>query len=354
MERIGVSIDPDVIRVAVMRGGKVVWAGESVVRDPVALSGEIAALLASAPRSRWRNRSVIGAIGANAAQLKRIGGLPAAAPDRVLSDAVRLNAPRFFLTHGAPLLTSNVVRRDAELWCAAADESVVAALAEACSTARVRFRGCVPSIAMAGSATALGAEGARFAEAYRAAVEGSRSPFLIDPGAGLRAARRRTRVRALLAAGVVVVLAGILLGPAIGAIIRERAATARLRTLAAQAAAPLAAIREVSSAAAVVRRVDAFASSRRSAVALLGSLSQVLPESTAIVSFHMDSTGGTLVALTPIGNTIIPDLSRAVGVVSAEITGAVTREAIAGVPVQRLVTTFRFVRPSKAKAGGVR
>jgi hypothetical protein len=87
---------------------------------------------------------------------------------------------------------------------------------------------------------------------------------------------------------------------------------------------------------------------------LLGSLSQVLPESTAIVSFHMDSTGGTLIALAPVGNTILPELSHAAGVVSAEITGAVTREAVGGVPVQRVVTTFRFVRPSKSKPGAAR
>ncbi|MGH7655106.1 MAG: hypothetical protein ACREN6_10640 [Gemmatimonadaceae bacterium] len=350
MERIGVSIDTGVLRAAIVRGAKVVWTGESAVRDPSALAGEIVALLARAPRARWRNRELTGVIGGNASQLKRIGGLPTAASDRALSDAVRLNASRFFLTNGSPLVTSNIVRRDAELWCAAADETVVTALAEACSTARVCFRGCVPSVAAAGNATALGAEEVRFADGYAAAVEGARSPFLIDPGAGLRASRHRTHVRALIAAGVIVALAGIFLGPAIGAVTRERAATARLHMLAAQAAAPLAAMRDFAAAAAVVRRVDAFASSRRSTVALLGSLSQVLPESTAIVSFHMDSTGGTLVALAPVGNTIIPDLSRAAGIVSAEITGAVTREAIAGVPVQRVVTTFRFVRPHAARS----
>lgn len=346
MDRIGISIAPDVMRAVVVRGTGIVWSAEAPVRDPHALPTAIAALVASVPRTRWRRRDVTGALGPCAAQLKRISGLPANANDRALSDAVRLSASRFFLTNGSPLLTSSIVRREGELWCAAAGEDVVTALADACRATRIPFRGCVPAAAAtAGVTTVLGPDEARFAEAYAAAVGGARSPFLIDPDAATRTKRSRTRLGALLAACAGFVLSGTLLGPGVRAVVRERDARARLHSLSAQSAAPLAAMREFSAAAEVVRRVDTFASSRRSTVTLLGSLSQVLPESTAIISFHVDSVGGTLVALTPVGNTILPDISRATGVVSAEITGAVTRETVAGVPVQRVVTTFRFVRP---------
>ena len=189
-----------------------------------------------------------------------------------------------------------------------------------------------------------------FSAAYGAAVHGKRSPFLIDPGAAPRATRRRRAIRASLVFSSLIASTGIALAPALRAIVRERAASARLRELRGRSAAPLAAMRDLASAADMVRRVNAFASSRRSAVALLGSLSQVLPESTAIVSFHIDSVGGTLVVLTPIGGTILPDISRATGVVSAEITGAVTRETVGGAAVQRQVTAFRFVRPRTAKS----
>jgi hypothetical protein len=313
------------------------------------LAGEIGALIAAVPRGKWRRRDITGAIGPCAAQVKRIAGVPVTADDRALTDAVRLNSQRFFLGNGSPLLTSNVVRREGALWCAAIEEPVVAALAEACRVAGVSFLGCVPSTTTRIEAAALGANAQRFAAAYGAAIGGARSPFLIDPGAELRVTRRRRVVRASLVVSFLVASAGIALAPAFRAILRERAATARLHELAARSAAPLAAMRDLATAAEVVRQVNAFASSRRSTVALLGSLSQMLPDSTAIVSFHMDSVGGTLVALTPVGGAILPDISRATGIVSAEITGAVTRETVGGAPVQRLVTSFRFVRPRAAK-----
>lgn len=351
MDRIGISIDPDAVRAVVVRGTGIVWSSEAPVRDPHALPAEIAALVASVPRTWWRRRDVTGALGPCAAQLKRISGLPVNANDRALSDAVRISASRFFLTNGSPLLTSSIVRRDGELWCAAAGEDVATALADACRAARIPFRGCVPAAAAtAGVANVLDPDEARFAEAYAAAVGGARSPFLIDPDAATRTRRSRTRLRALLAACAGFALFGVLLGPGVRAVVRERDARARLHSLSAQSAAPLAAMREFSAASEVVRRADAFASSRRSTVTLLGSLSQALPESTAIISFHVDSTGGTLIALTPVGNTILPDVSRAAGIVSAEITGAVTRETVAGAPVQRVVTTFRFVRPRTARS----
>ncbi len=349
MERIGISIHPDAIRVVAMRGPAVLWTGESSVVDQHALAAEIAAVLATVPQSRLRRREVIGAIGPHAAQLKRISGVPLTAGDRVLSDAIRLNAPRFFLTNGSPLLTSNVVRRENELWCAAADAPVVEALAAACRTARIVFRGCIPSGAASTGAMEAGAADSRFEDAINAAGSGGRSPFLIDPGGKERVIRRQSTVRIVLGGLLAVAAAVASVAPAIRANVREHAALARLRALSTQSAAPLADMRTFSGADDIVRRVDAFVSSRRSALVLLGSLSQVLPDSTAIVSFHVDSTGGTLVALTAVRNTILPDISRATGVVSAEISGAVTRETVSGASVQRLVATFRFTRPRAAR-----
>ncbi len=393
MDRIGVSICHDVLRMVVVRASGVVWSGEAAVRDPEALAADIDALLASAPRRRWHNREVLGAIGPYAAQMKRVAGVPGAAGDRALSDAVRLNASRFFLRNGAPLVTSSVSRRDGEVWCAALHAPVVAALAEACRIRGVRFRGCVPSAVALGAGftdgrvvlsdgdaveevillhgecagvrrvhtgervtttvrpplAALGPDAARFADAYGAAIAGARSPLLVDPAAAPRARRRRAFVRAALGLCLLTASAGIVAGPAIRATFRERRAVERLKELGARSAAPLAAMRDLATATQVVRRVDAFASSRRSMVLLLGSLSQELPDSTAIVSLHVDSIGGTLVALAPVGTTILPDISRTSGIASAEITGAVTRETVAGAVLQRLVTAFRFARPRGAR-----
>lgn len=352
MNRIGISVDSDVLRAVVVRGGDVVWSGEVRVRDPKALSSEIAGLITSVPRTRWRRPAVTGTIGSRAAQLKRINGLPANASDRALSDAIRLSAPRFFLTNGSPLLTSNIHRRDGDLWCAAADEDVVTALADACRATGMAFRGCVPSAAAARGVAPPSGEYARFADARAAAIGGAHSPFLIDPGAPARARQRRARDRALLVACAVVAFVAAFVMPGIKAIVRERDAAARLQALRGQSIAPMAAMRDFTAAAELVRRVEAFSSSRRSMVTLLGALSQVLPESTAILSFHADSAGGTLVLLTPVGNTVLPEISRAPGIVSADITGAVTRETVAGAPVERVATAFRFVRPRPPRRPG--
>jgi hypothetical protein len=393
VDRIGVSIYHDALRVVVVRGSAIIWRGEAAVRDPEALAGELAALIATAPRSKWQNREAVGAIGPRAAQLKRVAGMPASAGDRALSDAVRLNAARFFLRNGAPLVTSDVSRRNGEFWCAALHAPVVAALAEACRIRGVRFRGCVPSAAALGAGltdgrvvwsdgdaveevildlgecagvrrmhsgervvtgvrpplAALGPDGARFADAYGAAIAGARSPLLVDPAAAPRAMRRRMFIRVALGICILTASAGVVAGPGIRGTLRERSAIARLKELSARSAAPLAAMRDLSSGTQVVRRVDAFASSRRSMVVLLGSLSQQLPDSTAIVSLHVDSIGGTLVALAPVGTTVLPGIAGASGIASAEITGAVTRETVAGAVLQRLVTAFHFSRPSRAR-----
>jgi hypothetical protein len=393
VDRIGVSISHDALRMVVVRGSAVIWRGEAPVHDPDVLAAELAALIATAPRSRWHHREVVGAIGPCAAQLKRVAGVPSAAGDRALSDAVRVNATRFFLGNGAPLVTSSVWRRDGEFWCAALQAPVVAALAEACRIRGVRFRGCVPSAVALGAGLTdgrviwsdgdaveevllqggecagvrrvhsdervttavrpalgpLGTDAARFADAYGAAIAGVRSPLLVDPRAAPRAEHRRKLVRASLAVCLLIASAGVTVGPGIRAIFRERSAIKRLNELGARSAAPLAAMRDLATATQVVRRVDAFASSRRSMVVVLGSLSQLLPDSTAIISLRVDSIGGTLVALTPVGNTILPDIARASGVVSAEITGAVTRETVAGATLQRLATTFHFARPRSAR-----
>jgi hypothetical protein len=389
VDRIGLSIGRDTLRALVVRRSAVLWRGEAAVRDPNSLAGEIAALLGKVPRSRWHQREVIAVIGPAAAQVKRITGLPENAADRELTEAVRLNAARFFLRNGSPLMTSSVTQRGNERWCAAFHASVVAALTDACERERVRLRGCVPSATTLGCGLAdgrvvwidgetveevtlrrgecarvrrlaageraapalraplraLGADAARFADAYGAAVLGSRSQFLVDPGAALRGNRRRMVVRAALATLLLFTSAAAISAPAIHATLRERAAVARLNALGPQSSSTLSAMRELSGATQSVRRIEEFASSRRSMTMLLGSLSQVLPESTAIVSLRVDSVGGTLVGLTQVGNTILPEVSRVAGVVSAELTGAVTREVVAGVPMQRFVSVFRFVRP---------
>jgi hypothetical protein len=393
VDRIGISISRDALRMVMVRGSAVIWRGEALVRNPDVLAGELDALIATAPRNRWHKREVVGAIGPYAAQLKRVAGVPGSAGDRALSDAVRVNATRFFLRNGAPLVTSSVLRRDGEFWCAALHAPVVAALAEACRIRGMRFRGCVPSAVALGAAltdgrvvwsdgdaveevilrggacagarrvhsdervttamrpplAALEPDAARFADAYGAAIAGARSPLLVDPSAAPRARRQRALVRASLALCLLITTVGVMVGPAIRAIFRERSAIERLNELGARSAAPLTAMRDLASATQVVRRVDAFASSRRPMVVLLGSLSQLLPDSTAIISLHVDSIGGTLVALTPVGNTILPDIARASGVVSAEITGAVTRETVAGATLQRLVTAFHFARLRRAR-----
>lgn len=87
-------------------------------------------------------------------------------------------------------------------------------------------------------------------------------------------------------------------------------------------------------------------------VSLLGRVAQILPESTALLSFRADSVGGNFVLLTTSGTEILPEISRADGLESADLVGNVASQSFGTARLQRMMVRYRFAdrRNTGAKA----
>ena len=100
-----------------------------------------------------------------------------------------------------------------------------------------------------------------------------------------------------------------------------------------------------------LNRVESFRAQRGRITRVVGALSQALPESTAMLSFHVDSVEGSFTAVAPHIADVLPELGSIEMISAPRIVGSVTREVIGGVRVER--AAFRFRRSqSRAVAAG--
>jgi hypothetical protein len=95
-------------------------------------------------------------------------------------------------------------------------------------------------------------------------------------------------------------------------------------------------------------RVSTFAADRGSVTRLLGSLSETMPESTAMLTFHVDSSEGGFTAVAPHVTDVLPLLESIEEINAARIVGSVTPEVISGVHVERAAFRFRRTRLGRA------
>ena len=389
--RLGVSIHAHELRAVLVRGRKVQWSAALDRSDADAGRGSIVELLDSLPRHLGPRRATV-ALGLEWCQLKRIDGLPASKDVAVLSRLVRENVDSFFLRHGNRGAASDVVRHaDATTWAAWFDEDVATA-----AIAALRKRGftkvrVVPSVVVIASVVpagahrwgdgdgvveittavdgsirelrrvvaedgvsliqlpaalaSLGDDAWRAAAAYGAALTPRNAAFTWHPGPDPRRIARRARVSFGVTAVIAAMSAlGALVAPGVRAARATRLAStqlAALRTLQTEAARAQA---ELSRSVATLDRVERFREARGRTTLLLGALSQVLPESTALVSLRVDTLDGTFVALAPHAAEILPQLEGVVDIVSPRIVGSLTKETVAGVQLERATVRFRRVR----------
>jgi hypothetical protein len=94
--------------------------------------------------------------------------------------------------------------------------------------------------------------------------------------------------------------------------------------------------------------VAGFDDTRRSATMLLADISHALPKGAALVAFHADTAGGTLVALGQRASLVTTALEKVNGVASPEIVGPVTRERAGTSDVERVTVRFRFAKQRSA------
>ena len=359
-----------------LQRGKVVWHQVELFDRGAALTDVLAAVLDGVPAGPVRTAGAFVVLGPSHAQLRAVSGLPELHHRGHLDAMVAANPAAFFLVGSGPLQASSVaVRANGQVWAAAFDIEVLRAIEQACARARIRLHGVTPAIAALAAGAADGAYAwwdqdvrveATVLNGEVAAVTRTRGmrdeaaatssivspdtgraaaalrighPFMWQPEADERLKRVRRARRIALTTGVIVVAAGALAAP-----------TARLlRAASAVGVLPVrqplgftAAPRELARVSADLDQIQRFIAARRSAVRQLASITEVMPESTALVVLRLDSIGGSFTALSPHVAGIIPALARADDVTAPRLAGAVTRELMSGAMLERAAVRFRW------------
>jgi hypothetical protein len=397
--RLGLGVSSMRVSAVVMDRERIIWAANHVREEATPLRETIRALLAEYPGKgfahRWARPRVTVAIGAAAAQLKRVSGISDAASSEGLP---RDHLSRFFLVNGVPVSPSGIRWVDAHTgWVAAVDAPVITEVRDGCRDGHWRLHGVVPTavaleraveesrfavadgdivtdISFAGgrldsarrimrsggadlrqprlvsALRALGESGSVVADAFGAAHIAKDEPLAISDDAGAaRAAPSRART---LRAGSACVLAIIMatFAPAFLAARQGAAARVRLVALGPQLRATLDSQRLLARTTAALASFTAFEQSRQPVTILLSDITRALPAKSALLEFQVDSSGaGTLVALAPRAAQVVGALERVPGVTSPAIVGPVTQDAVGGHSLDRVTVRFVLV-PSSQRA----
>ncbi|HXB23555.1 MAG TPA: PilN domain-containing protein [Gemmatimonadaceae bacterium] len=344
---IGLAIEPDRLRAVGVRGARVLWGMDAPVTEATTLGDALSVFCAKLPHRRFGRSRVIVALGATFAQTKRLAGLPPIADERVLAKTVSEHAARFFLRNGVPLVTTSV-RRDAagQPWAAALQKNIVDTIVSTCSASRFDLGGIVPAIDVvkpdASALAPLGHEAMEFATAYGAAVTQGALAWRARATSEETAPRWRITT---IAGACALALILALLATGLGARVAEHRAISHLASLANSTRAAQRAAHDNDLVTRALGEVATFDHGRRPITVLLSELAKTLPDSSALLAFHIDSTGGSVVALTPRAGALLTRLERVPELASPEITGPVTRETARGHDVDRVAVRFRWTHP---------
>ncbi|HMA25608.1 MAG TPA: hypothetical protein VKP00_16465, partial [Gemmatimonadaceae bacterium] len=188
----------------------------------------------------------------------------------------------------------------------------------------------------------VGGDAGEYLAAYAAAVAPRRLPLGWRPRADAARVRRwkqTARVAACVALLATVTFA--LVAPGIRAaryavawkheLSRSRAAQAELARVQSD-------LRRVSEA---LDRIAAYDAGRGGITRVLASLSSSLPDSTAILTIHLDSANGSFTAISPHVTNVLPALDDSETIVAPRILGSVTRDLIGGATLERAAFRFR-------------
>jgi hypothetical protein len=251
----------------------------------------------------------------------------------MVDQVVRENPRRFFLSSGHRVVTAtHRSRTDGSLLGAAFDAMTVENVIAGARDVRARVATIRP-----------GRPGLRVEDAVReiAARTGLDVP-LLRPAASAR--DRLTGQVALCVAG-----GALCVSVCAAAIAPALRATLELPRIRAQAGLLAPVSREIANLARARGQAEsilALASrregERRAMIRLLADLSRLAPESTAVLSLRVDSLEGSLVVLAPRVAELLPALDAAREIRGLRIAGAVTKERMSDVQLER--AAFRFGR----------
>jgi hypothetical protein len=401
-DTIGLAVGADRLLAIGVDAGKetIAWALEAPATGDIAsLRAQVHALLEKAPRKRWRARrpAIVAAVGPTLVQTKRIGRLPPLPSVEAMSDVVRASTSRFFIVGETPAAVSDVhLSQSGDPWAAAFERPVIDAIIAGCRDARLPLGGCVPevsllprsfnpssfvwsdgSVCVAISAVqgeldsvrpcqsalelqrsggqhadlveplaTLGEDARRFAGAYGAAIARGRFPALAaplrkhaNPGAPIPVWRTAVAIAAcILALGIAAV------APAVTARKQSQRAETALAAIDAQRTTAVDATINLRQVTAALDSAARAASERQSILALLASVTAGLPDSSAIVTLRTDSTGGTIVVLSPRAAMVVKTLDGLEEMTAPQIVGPVTRETNGNRELDRVTVRFGLPR----------
>jgi hypothetical protein len=347
---VGLLVEYDQLRAVGVRGMRVLWGVNGALDSDTPLGAALTNFLETLPLGRFARPRVTVALGSSFAQTKRLAGLPPLGDERALARAVAEHAARFFLRNGIPLVTTSVrLDTDGKPWGAALQKPTVDTIVAACRGSRVRLVGVVPAADVCRSAldvsevlAPLGPDAASFTTAYGAAV--TANALMWRAASVAEESAPRWRMVTAVSAAVLCFVAWAI-APVIAARVAERRAIAHQAHIATRTQAEHREARELGLVTYALDEVSAFDRGRRPVTLIMASLARVLPEGGVLLVFHIDSAGGSIVALAPRAGALLGQLEHVPGLAAPEISGPVTRETTGGREVERATVRFRWVTP---------
>ncbi len=378
--RLGVSIGAATVHAVLVERSTIQWAGDAAHAGAADIAEVVAHLAAECGRPVRRVRVVFER---DLAQCRTVAPAPRLTP-RAAARYVALEAPRLFRNGAGPLVTDAALvavgRHQRVLWAAAGPELVARAVAEGCIQAGLALealgvaaevlpagvsglpRGGVVNVPCDGASevldivgqqtwrsrllreapekppawvaplAALGADAARFAAAYGAAVAKPRLlllPPAMRAAAALRARRRLLRLAA--AALATWLLAAGTYGARMA--VRDRQVGVELARLKPGVDSALSLRRDLAAATAATATLEDASRTRSRSLDLLAALTAGLGDSTVIVAFRVapDSTV-RLSGYAPAAARVLADLERVPVLQAAKLDGPSSREMLGAAP----------------------
>lgn len=387
--RIGLSVGAREVRAVSIESGVVRWHGGASMEAAARIDDALRALFNDAPRELAR-APVNVVLSPAWVHAKQLHGLPRVESRRLANQLLIQNQQAFFLWKGQPSVLADIhVNLDGAAWGAAFDPGMLESLARVIRATQLRLRHIAPAVSalaalvpdgscwwsdgleffelqvsrrelrrvrrlddtagvetipLPESLRTIGEDAGQYVAAYAAAIAPRRLPLAWRPRADasrVRLWKRAARVAACIA--VMVSVGFALVAPGIRA---ARCAAAWERELEQSRPAQMelarveSDLRRVSEA---LDRITAYSAGRGGITRALATLSRALPDSTAILTIHLDSANGSFTAISPRVTAVLSTLSDTETIVAPRIIGSVTRDAIGGATVER--AAFRFRRP---------
>lgn len=372
--RLGIAFGAREVRAVLVRKQAVQWSGAAPLHGIDSIGAAVAALAAQLPASAKGQRAVVVA-GSAWVRVKPIDGLPAMKSARLATQLLRENTQAFFLSRGGPLVVADVHFPAADApWGAAFDRDAVIEMTRALRAARIQVKEIVPA-SMALSAVFPGKEvtwkdhghyymvGAQaesalrddarsHLDAYAAAVAPRQIPLAWRPEPDRARSRWLAVVRTASLGTALTAAAGFAtVGPGLRAKAFSSTASAELARREPARQELVRGEADLRRVTQLLDRVESFKANRGQVSRLLGDLSQSIPESTAILTFHVDTAEGGFTAIAPHIADVLPELGAVTDAVAPRIIGSVTRETMNGLHLERATFRFRRPRATPAKRG---